>query len=217
MPFASRHRGRYGRVLPKRLRAAYLASLNDDVGLVDTRNEIALYDTRLHALVSKLEQTDCPEFRETALALFFDAEKTVEKNEQIEKLGEWLKKGNRESAVWREILGISKERARLSDSRAKVILQGEQAIAARDFNFLVGKLMDIVLDESPADRARKIINRLQEEVMGGSEEKMPPTRLPLEPQKSEWGEANIEGREYREPDYWERGLIEKKKKASDDG
>lgn len=140
----------------------------DDPELLDLRPGISVYDDRIRDLMDKLDDTDCPEFRERAVELMDEVKEAARQGfgvaEAITALDRWLRKARMESRAWTELLNNVDRRAVRTENAIDKYLKGANAITERDFRNLLSIIIDMVIDEAGPESAKRIVNRLHREI-----------------------------------------------------
>lgn len=162
--------GRYSTKLG-RLREAFEAAVEDEQGLMDLRQTMALLDVAVQQAAERLGDKDTPDFRARAITLFERARDATDPDEArrfLTELGALLKRGGDEDRAL-ERLSVAAERLATRQEKAWGIkLSAAQAVNARDLMLIMSRIVDVVVEEAP-ENATRIIERLDSEIVGSSE------------------------------------------------
>jgi cell pole-organizing protein PopZ len=133
--------GKYSRVLPRRMSAAYEASQNDETLLALT-NEIHLLDARLADLLAKVDSGESGTVwqRLTAANAELNRARTANDNDQIvatiREIQGLISRGSHDSAAWAAVERVVQQRRRLVESERKravelgTVMTSQQAMMA---------------------------------------------------------------------------------------
>lgn len=148
--------GKYSKYLPGRLMARYEEALNDPE-LISLSGEIALVDTRIGELLTRIDTGESGQHWKDANKYFADATEAIRQNDtkahQVAMLSlrDVLQVGQRDFYVWGEIVGLLEARRRLVDTERRRLVDAEQMITANEAMSLVAALM-VVIKQHVADR-----------------------------------------------------------------
>lgn len=179
--------GRYSRYVPTGLRERYEAEASDPE-LLALNDEIALARSRLSSLLEKIgEMPDSGStWRELRKSFnrFEAAQKTAQRlsegperdrklDEASKALGQTrmiIKRGVAEWAAWNEVLSITEQVRKLSDSEQKRRAAGEYILQMHDvmalFDYVVNLINDIVSDPKEKFRLSEGIHRFSRRMDG---------------------------------------------------
>ena len=169
---SSRYLGAMRKGSPER--RAFEESMEDD-RLLDTSPTLALYDARITKLLERQAELDSPEFRADALTRFGELEEAIRSGDtalagtKLVDLGEHLRRGAKESKVWKQLLEAASERSKRAEAAVANMLKGAQAVTQHDLVVVLGKLQDIVIQTCGSERkmlARDILVRFDREAIG---------------------------------------------------
>jgi hypothetical protein len=154
--------GRRSKVLPKRLLAAYQASLADPHKL-ELDDEIALLDTRLMDLLGRIDNGESGQLWTALRQAWRDyeaarkAKDTVALTQAITTVGELITRGHMDAAAWSEARQIVQERRRVVESERKYLIESQQVVAVDQAWGLMALLIDAVrMHVRDDDTLRKI-------------------------------------------------------------
>ncbi len=159
--------GRYSKSLGS-LRAAYEESRNDPT-LLELRDTLALLDVVVQKAAKRAADLDTPEYRERAMALYTAASQAtdpVQVQAALRDLGVLLRQGGDEDAALQQLSGAVERLSKRQEKAWDLRLSAANAINARDMVTLLSRFADIVLEESDAETATRIIQRIDGEIMG---------------------------------------------------
>lgn len=166
-PGAPIKHGRYSKSLG-RFREAYEEAKNDP-SLMDLRESLALLDLTVQKAAERATESDTPEFRKEALKLaraLEDAAGTEDFEAQLKDLLEFLERGVREDAALEELARAAERLGRRQEKAWSIRLDAATALNARDLVAVLSRFADIVLEEASKDAARRIVARIDSEVLG---------------------------------------------------
>lgn len=180
--------GRFSKYLPTGLRHRYEEELGDPE-LLALNDEIALLRSRLSTLLEKLDFA--PDSGSTWVALrreldqFESAqqyasglpkgdarvEKMREVSQLFDQLKSTIKRGAAEWAAWREIITLTDQVKRLTESEQKRRVAGEHILGMHDvmalFDYMVNLINDIVSDPREKARISDGLIKLSRQMDGG--------------------------------------------------
>jgi len=142
--------GKYSKYLPARLAERYDIA-RDDTELLSMREELALVDTRLVDVLSRVEQGDAPD----TLALISDALRGGE----IERARALAAGAAGDWAVWREVQSLVRERRALVESERKRLIELRQTVTVEQVMVLIGRLSALIERYVPDPATRAQIGR----------------------------------------------------------
>lgn len=140
--------GRHSKYMPARLIERYQASLSDPE-LLNLRDDIALIDARLTALLERVDIGESATLWEQ-VSDAWDAYQRVRGNgtkTEVEALGlvDWLiRRGTNEYRAWAEVQTAIEQRRKLTDSEQKRLVAMQQMVTAEQALGFVAALQDSV-------------------------------------------------------------------------
>ena len=143
---------KYHGALPARLVAAYEASL-DDGRLLQMREEIALLDSRIVDLLSRVDSGESGRLWGRLVEVqreFTIARKTGKVDLMQEKLAEveaLIAKGSRDAEAWREVQSALDLRRKLVESERRRINDQQQAVTAEQLAGFMSTLLELLTSE----------------------------------------------------------------------
>jgi hypothetical protein len=172
------HRGKQGsarggvpRAVVTKIKEAIDAAAADP-DLLRLEPQIGAYKTRLAELLERIDARDTPEFRQTALNLFSQYSKLMAENAESaatqvwEELGEVLRKGVVRDAAWEKFLTNTDRVAHRIEQALAIRLKAQQVVAHDDLGRIMGRVLDIILEEAPREAVTVIVSRIDSEIMG---------------------------------------------------
>lgn len=162
--------GRYSLRLG-RFREAYESALNDGDALLDLHETIALLDMRVQRAAERASEADTPAFRARARELFNQARNAEDPGEvraKLSELGRLLDRGAEEDASLEALTNVAEKLSVRQEKAWSIKLSAAQVINARDLHVIMGKFVDIVMEEVESRHASRILERVGVEVLGGS-------------------------------------------------
>ncbi len=156
--------GRYSKSLPDQLTAQYHAALADK-DLISLNDEIALTDTRMVTIFSRLEglSSIAADSWQRAQNLYRSFRRHTNRNQQalaiqaLDDLGTLLEESQTDEAVWRDINELIEQRRRLVDTERRLVSDGDRAIAVDKVMMLMAAVIDIVRRHVASREARGAI------------------------------------------------------------
>lgn len=145
VPKVYKQGGRYSKFLPTRLAARFAESENDPDLLV-LRKEIALVDTRISDVLSRVDIGEAGTIWLDTKKAFDDlTESLQQKNarktqDAIVTLSDLIKRGNTDYAAWNEVIGLVEQRRKLVESEQKRIVAGQHMLRMEEVQRLMGAL-----------------------------------------------------------------------------
>lgn len=159
--------GRYSKSLG-RFKEAYEEAKNDP-SLMDLRESLALLDLTVQRAAERATENDTPEFRKSALQLARSVQDSVGTDDFEAQLGdliELLEKGVREDGALEELARAAERLGRRQEKAWGIRLDAATALNARDLVAVLSRFADIVLEEASKDAARRIVSRIDGEILG---------------------------------------------------
>lgn len=158
---ASLKTGRYSKYLPEKLLERYHESQSDKE-LLALREEVALLDSRLADLITRIDSGESGALWGKARALMTQYDEALHMGDsammqaKIHALRQLIEQGMGDYAVWGEIRSVIDDRRRLVESERKRLIDMQQMIRAEDATLLVMRIIDIIKTgvTSKLDRAR---------------------------------------------------------------
>lgn len=138
--------GKFSRYLPERLLERYEEAQGDET-LLELRDEIALTDTRLLDLLSRVDTGESGAIWKKLQQLWKEyqrEEQTVKGTDLLMEIGRTIAAGAADYAAWDEVnkqLGLRKG---LSESQRKREIELQQGITAEQAMILIAQLTDII-------------------------------------------------------------------------
>lgn len=141
--------GRYSKYLPAQLKERY-ADARADETLLSLRDEVALLDTRLMDIVSKLDTGEGLDLWVELKAIYQailsaneadDPEGTVQ---SLARMGKILEQGAAQERVWAKIVPLLDQRRKLVESERKRLVELQQVITVEKAMVLVSALVNAV-------------------------------------------------------------------------
>lgn len=149
--------GRYSKYLPTRLLDRYHEA-ESDTELLSLRSEIALVDSRLSDLLSKVDTGEAKKLWEQAKELNRDIQADMLNEDyghlmmHCKSLDELIGEGLTDYTAWSELYYILDQRRRLAESERKRLIENEQTVRADKALTLAMALLQAV-KENVTDRA----------------------------------------------------------------
>ena len=141
--------GRYSKNLPIRLAAKYAEALADPDLLV-LRDELALVDARQGELLERLDSGESAsrwkavQTAHTGLQAAIGAKDSRIFLAAMAALGEAVKAGGSDSALWREIGEVVEQRRKLSESEHKRLVAMQQVVTVDRAMILLGAVVSVI-------------------------------------------------------------------------
>jgi hypothetical protein len=159
--------GRYSKRLG-RFREAYEQALESGEGLLDLRETLALLELHVQRAAERASEADTPQMRARALELCKQAQAAEPdaRDQPLEQLATLLEAGVAEDEALAALADAADRMAVRQEKAWGVRLHAAQVINARDLVVIMGRIVDIILEEAP-DNARRLVERIDAEVMGG--------------------------------------------------
>lgn len=163
--------GRYSKAL-RRLDDDFGDRVNDP-RLLDPRRSMAVQEAAMARLAEILEQADSPEFREAVRVMLKKAldtmrEDAAEALSQLRALYGYVERGVEES---RALTGMHAAADTLNKAQIRywqTAMSAARSISPEEFMALMFRMADIIETEVDVDAARRILERTDAEVCGGS-------------------------------------------------
>ena len=141
--------GRYSKRLPSRLLAKYEEAVND-TELLSIRDDIAIVDTRIQDLLSRVDTGEAAKHWFSASGALNDLTKAIRKSDTdgmasaINALRQNIGAGVSDYAAWNDIASFLEQRRRLVESERKRLLEMQQYITVERINVLIGAILHII-------------------------------------------------------------------------
>ena len=162
--------GRYSKVLGN-LRNIYRDAINDPE-ILRLEPTLALQDVRISEMLSRIDEHDVPQFRQKAHALWKDYSESLEDTDPkrtkklLADLGKTLEQGMDRDKAWEEVLEKAERRSVRTEKALALMIAGAQVVHGRDLMRVMGRIIDIVIEEAKPEAAHTILGRVTTEVMG---------------------------------------------------
>jgi hypothetical protein len=141
--------GRYSKVLPTRLAARYQEAIGDGE-LLELREEVALTDSRLADLLSRVDSGESGELwrlLRQARNELIAARRGGDAPGQAEAMNtilDLIGRGHADYAAWHEIAGVLEQRRRLVESERKRLVEMQQNLSVERAMLLIGAIGGII-------------------------------------------------------------------------
>lgn len=136
--------GRYSKYLPDRLTSRYEQAVSDPQ-LLELNHEIALIDSRLSDLLSRVDSGETGQlWQEVSKA--WQAHKATKSDETAVQLDTLIKKGHDDYQAWNEIQNTIEQRRRLVESERKRLVEAQQYVTAVQAMTMIGNVLAIIKD-----------------------------------------------------------------------
>jgi hypothetical protein len=163
---ATRH-GRYSKHLPTRMAARY-AEAQVDTELLALRDEIALLDSRLSDVLSRVDTGESGWLWQTLKDAAGDLKSARWQNDQagmadaLNNLLRLVDAGHQDYAAWSDVRSLLEQRRRTVESERKRLVEMQQMVTTDRLMLLVGALAGVVRDSILAnvkdkDQARRAL------------------------------------------------------------
>jgi len=162
--------GRYSTRLG-RFRHIYEQALAEGDKLFDLRETLALLQTRAARAAERVSEKDTPDFRLKALEIWQtiqEAEDPDMRSEAEKDLEALLQEGADEDSALDELVKIAERISVRQEKAWGIKLNAAQVINARDLSVILGRLMDTISDELEPKDARRVLARIDREIVEGS-------------------------------------------------
>lgn len=143
--------GRYSQVIPTRLAARYTASAADPA-LLELRSDIALVDSRLEDLLSRVDTGESGAIwrsllkRKEELILAKRANDTAGQITAVNAILELISKGHADYRAWGEIGTVLEQRRKLVESERKRLVETQQMISTAEALTLIGQIVHVITE-----------------------------------------------------------------------
>lgn len=140
---------RYSKHLPKRLVQRYEEAVSDDE-LLALRDDIALLDSRVADLLSRVDKGEAGKLWTEAKSAFSDLKAAMKSADSgallkaVDSLDGTLGRGLSDYAAWNEIHSLLDQRRRLVESERKRLVEMQQMVTSEQAVMLVSVLLDSV-------------------------------------------------------------------------
>lgn len=141
--------GRYSKYLPTRLTERYEQAVTDDE-LLALRDDIALLDSRVSDLLSRVDRGEAGKLWTDAKGAFIDLKASMKSGDSkgliaaVEELDGILGRGLSDYAAWNEIHNLLDQRRKLVESERKRLVEMQQMVTSEQAVLLMGALLDSV-------------------------------------------------------------------------
>lgn len=139
--------GRYSKYIPARLTTRYEQGLADG-RLLELGDEIALLDSRLTDLLSRVDDGESASLWGKLIALW----RNYQKSEGLDRVGfgleidQLIEAARDDYLAWNEIHTILEQRRKLVESERKRLVEIQQTITAKEAMTLIAALLGIIKD-----------------------------------------------------------------------
>lgn len=136
--------GRYSKYLPDRLTSRYETAVNDPQ-LLELNHEIALIDSRLSDLLSRVDSGETGQLWQ-GVAKAWQSYRSKQDDETAVQLDTLIKKGHDDYQAWNEIQTVVEQRRRLVESERKRLVEAQQYVTAVQAMTMIGNVLAIIKD-----------------------------------------------------------------------
>lgn len=156
--------GKYSKHLPTRLGADYEASINDPQ-LHDLKSEMALVNTRIKELLSKLDlepDGSAWEYIKDARSGIKVAMRADDKTMMIAAIGfldDVINRAYDDSNIWDNITRLIEQQRKLAESYRKIVADAETTITAENILGIAGAIVRIISDHVSDPKRLSAINQ----------------------------------------------------------
>ncbi len=161
--------GRYSKSMNKLQRL--IVATRDDPGLFDMRTGLAVLNEALVRAGQRIDESDTPDFRKQALS-HFNAARSAQRNgdaaaltNHMQSLSSLLVDGVEADEAFKDAVHAAQLLAVEQGRAWQVRLSAAHAINARDLTALFTRLIGCVREELSPDDARRVVERMQHDVM----------------------------------------------------
>lgn len=153
-------------------RAKDYADARDDPDLMDMARPLAVLEGNMKEAIARREELDTPHYRKQALAIFKDLEDAMGDDMPrawltLKDLGRLLKRGCEEDQANENVGRHTQRFAKVTKDAWGVRLGAAQAINAADLTIVLGRFIEVVIQEAPEEVHGAILRRLDLEVLSG--------------------------------------------------
>ena len=156
--------GRYSKKLGK-LAEAYEAAL-DSPTLLDMRECIAVLDACVQRVMERVDQLDTPDFRRRSVAMYRESRRLLnegkgpEAGAVLNELGALLERGADEDKSTALLISAVETLQKRIEEAWKIKLTKDEVMNTRDMIGVMGRWIEVILDESDVDVGARIVGRL---------------------------------------------------------
>ena len=149
--------GKYSKVLPQRMREAYLTAA-DDPQLLEQREQIAVLDARLLDLLGRVDTGESGALwqalkdRRAELLIAQQARDVKGQSEAINSILSLIDRGHSDYRAWGELQGVLEQRKRLIESERKRLVEMQQMVTSTQAMGLISAIIESV-KRNVTDRA----------------------------------------------------------------
>jgi len=141
--------GRYSKDLPTRMASRYREA-QEDSDLLVLRDDIALVDTRITDLLSRVDTGEAGVLWKTLKKAYDDYRAaTIKKDalamaDALQTIEASIKQGNADYVTWSEVIDLVDRRRRLVESERKRLVEMQQTITTERAMALLGAVVDTI-------------------------------------------------------------------------
>ena len=141
--------GRYSKYLPERLSERYHVALTDPE-LTAMREEIALVDTRVADLLTRIDTGEAGQLWRNARQAYEAVEDAAARGNKAQqalafrRLGDVLGQGSADYAAWNELSSLLEQRRRLAESEQKRLVNAQLVVTVEDMTLAMTALLNSV-------------------------------------------------------------------------
>lgn len=138
--------GRYSKHLPTRMLADYRASLTDPE-LLNLREEVSVLDSRIAAVLLRVEQGESGRIWQdlkAAWKTYRKAPDDIMQAEALATIGDLITQGYMDTIAWGEVVDLIERRRKLVESERKRLVEMQQMMTAGQAQLLMARLYDVV-------------------------------------------------------------------------
>lgn len=146
--------GRYSRHLPTRMLAEYQASVTDPE-LLNLREEIAVIDSRIAALLQRVDRGESGRLWRELKSAWRSYKSAGDETDQaiaLVEMGRLIDHGHMDTVAWAETADFIERRRKLVESERKRLVEMQQMMTAGQAQLLIARLYDVVT-QHVSDRA----------------------------------------------------------------
>jgi hypothetical protein len=141
--------GRYSKHLPERLAGRYSEALAD-VKLLELGDEVALIGTRLGELVERIDTGESAQRWKALQTAYTNLKAATRSGDKLEFVAAMaalevaIEAGGQDYQTWREIVELTEQRRKLSESERKYQIAAQQMITAERAMVLLAAVVDVI-------------------------------------------------------------------------
>lgn len=158
--------GKYSKDLPTRLIGRYQEAMND-TALLEMRADIALIESRLGDLLSRVDTNESGVLWKRTQAAYYELSESFKTQDAtligsaMSKLVKCIKAGNDDYLAWDEVTKALDQRRRLVESERKRLVEAKQTISAEQIMVLLTAILD-TLRRHITDR--RVLNSISSDI-----------------------------------------------------